>query len=52
MQAEAVVYACMQHEQRLPSGERRGFALGDSTGVGKGRILATLIWVRASVIQR
>ena len=36
-QMEAVVYAGQAHNQMLESGERRGFAIGDGTGVGKGR---------------
>lgn len=33
LQAEAVFYACQQHELFMPTGERSGFALGDSTGM-------------------
>lgn len=49
LQLEAVVYACQRHEQRLPSGARGGFFIGDGAGVGKGRELAGLIvenWVQ------
>lgn len=43
LQLEAVVYACQRHEQRLPSGARGGFFIGDGAGVGKGRAVAGLI---------
>lgn len=43
LQLEAVVYACQRHEQRLPSGARGGFFIGDGAGVGKGRTIAGLI---------
>ena len=36
-QIEAIIYSGQAHEQHLPSGERRGFFIGDGTGVGKGR---------------
>jgi predicted RNA methylase len=36
-QLETIVYAGQAHSQMLPSGERRGFAIGDGTGLGKGR---------------
>ena len=39
-QLEALTYACQAHQTRLASGARRGFLLGDGTGVGKGRTLA------------
>ena len=42
-QLEAVVYAGQAHEQRLPGGQRRGFFIGDGTGVGKGRTIAGII---------
>lgn len=42
-QIESVVYAGQQHEQFLPNGERRGFFIGDGTGVGKGREIAAII---------
>jgi predicted RNA methylase len=43
-QLEAVVYAGQAHEQMLPSNtERRGFFIGDGTGVGKGREIAGII---------
>lgn len=37
IQLEAVAMAGAAHEQKLPSGERRGFLIGDGTGVGKAR---------------
>lgn len=40
---EAVVYAGQAHEQMLPNGERRGFFIGDGTGVGKGREISCII---------
>lgn len=43
LQLEAIVYACQRHEQRLPSGARGGFFIGDGAGVGKGRTIAGLI---------
>lgn len=43
VQLEAVVLAGASHEQVLPSGERRGFLVGDGTGVGKARTLAGII---------
>jgi hypothetical protein len=44
-QLESVIYATMKfnEENLLPSGERRGFFLGDGAGVGKGRQIAALI---------
>lgn len=42
-QLEAVVYAGQAHAQTLPSGERRGFFIGDGTGVGKGREISGII---------
>ena len=43
VQAEAVVYACQAHSQRLPTGERMGFLLGDGVGLGKGRTIAGVV---------
>ena len=45
IQFEAVAYAGQAHEKMLPAVEgesamRRGFFLGDGTGVGKGRVVA------------
>ena len=31
------------HEQLLPSGQRKGYFIGDGTGVGKGRQLSGII---------
>lgn len=42
-QLEAVVYAGQAHEHLLPDGTRRGFYIGDGTGVGKGRELSAII---------
>ena len=42
-QLEAVVYAGQAHEQWLVNGQRRGFFLGDGTGVGKGRQISGII---------
>ena len=42
-QLEAVVYAGQAHQDFLDSGDRRGFFIGDGTGVGKGREVAGII---------
>ena len=42
-QLESVVYAGQAHQQFLPNGERRGFFIGDGTGVGKGREISGII---------
>ncbi|KAK9808500.1 hypothetical protein WJX73_001795 [Symbiochloris irregularis] len=42
-QLETIIYANDRFEQRLPSGERAGFFLGDGAGVGKGRQIAALV---------
>jgi len=42
-QLEAVVYAGQAHEQFLPGNIRRGFLIGDGTGVGKGREISAII---------
>ena len=47
-QLEAVVYAGQAHQKTLPAAEnekprRRGFFIGDGTGVGKGREVAGII---------
>ena len=49
IQLEAVVYAGQAHAKMLPAVEdetamRRGFFLGDGTGVGKGRVVAAVIF--------
>ena len=40
----AALLACSKHSQKLSSGERAGFYLGDSPGVGKGRIIASVVF--------
>jgi len=42
-QIEAVVYAGQAHQETLPDGKRKGFFIGDGTGVGKGREIAAII---------
>jgi hypothetical protein len=43
-QLEAVVYAGQAHAQLLPDGKtRKGFFIGDGTGVGKGREISGII---------
>lgn len=42
-QLENIVYAGQANEQILPDGERRGYFIGDGTGVGKGRQIAAII---------
>lgn len=42
-QLENVVYAGQAHAQTLPDGRRKGFFIGDGTGVGKGRQIAGII---------
>ncbi|MDK2932789.1 MAG: hypothetical protein PWP27_599 [Clostridiales bacterium] len=42
-QLESVVYAGQSHEHILPNGTRRGFFIGDGTGVGKGRQISGII---------
>jgi hypothetical protein len=42
-QLEAVVYAGQAHRDFLDTGARRGFFIGDGTGVGKGREIAGII---------
>lgn len=43
VQLEAVAYAGEAHSQTLPSGVRRGFMIGDGTGVGKAREISGII---------
>lgn len=43
-QLEAIAYAGQAHSQILPNGYRRGFFIGDGTGVGKGREIAGIIY--------
>ena len=40
---EAVVYAGQAHSGFLPNGKRKGFFIGDGTGVGKGREISGII---------
>lgn len=42
-QLESIVYAGQAHQQTLPNGQRRGFFIGDGTGVGKGREISGII---------
>ena len=42
-QIEAVVYAGQAHSEILPNGSRKGFFIGDGTGVGKGREISGII---------
>ena len=42
-QLEAVVYAGQAHQQLLENEQRRGFFVGDGTGVGKGREISGII---------
>ncbi|MDI6854804.1 MAG: strawberry notch family protein [Deltaproteobacteria bacterium] len=41
-QMEAVVYAGQAHQETLPDGSRRGFFIGDGTGLGKGREIGAI----------
>lgn len=42
-QLENIVYAGQAHSQLLPNGERKGYFIGDGTGVGKGVQIASII---------
>ena len=42
-QLENVIYAGQAHAQKLPNGQRKGFFIGDGTGVGKGRQISGII---------
>ena len=42
-QLEAVVYSGQAHSELLPNGSRKGFFIGDGTGVGKGREISGII---------
>jgi hypothetical protein len=42
-QLETVVYAGQAHESFLPDGARRGYFVGDGTGVGKGREISAIL---------
>jgi len=43
-QLEAIIYAGQAHQEHLDTGERKGFFIGDGTGVGKGREIAGIIY--------
>ena len=43
IQLEAIAYAGQAHEVILPNGQRKGFFIGDGTGVGKGREVSGVI---------
>lgn len=42
-QIEPIVYAGQSFEQTLPDGTRKGYFIGDGTGVGKGREISGII---------
>ncbi|HQD31964.1 MAG TPA: strawberry notch family protein [Clostridiales bacterium] len=42
-QLESVIYAGQAHSNILPDSTRKGFFIGDGTGVGKGRTIAGII---------
>ena len=42
-QLECIVYAGQAHGQMLTDGKRKGYFIGDGTGVGKGRQIAGII---------
>ena len=42
-QLENIIYAGQAHEQTLPNGQRKGYFIGDGTGVGKGRQISGII---------
>lgn len=42
-QLESLVYAGQAHSDLLPNGSRKGFFIGDGTGVGKGREISGII---------
>jgi antirestriction protein ArdC/phage/plasmid primase-like uncharacterized protein len=42
-QLETVVYAGQAHSELLPNGSRKGYFIGDGTGVGKGREISGII---------
>ena len=43
-QLEAIIFAGTAHSKFLGDGSRKGFFIGDGTGVGKGREIAGIIW--------
>lgn len=42
-QLENIIYAGQAHEQMLPNGQRKGYFIGDGTGVGKGRQISGIL---------
>ena len=42
-QLETISYAGQAHQDHLPDGKRKGYFIGDGTGVGKGRQIAGII---------
>ncbi|MFH1152970.1 MAG: strawberry notch family protein, partial [Pseudomonadota bacterium] len=42
-QLEAIIYAGRAHQKKNPDGTRKGFFIGDGTGVGKGREISGII---------
>jgi len=42
-QLESIIYAGQAHSELLPNGSRKGFFIGDGTGVGKGREISGII---------
>lgn len=42
-QLESIIYAGQAHSDMLPNGKRRGYFIGDGTGVGKGREIAGIL---------
>lgn len=42
-QLETTAYAGQAHQERLPDGRRKGYFIGDGTGVGKGREICGII---------
>ena len=42
-QLENIIYAGQAHEKKLADGRRRGYFIGDGTGVGKGRQISGII---------
>lgn len=42
-QLENISYAGQAHQEKLPNGQRKGYFIGDGTGVGKGRQIAGII---------
>jgi hypothetical protein len=44
LQKDTIAFASVQHERILPDGSRAGSFIGEGTGVGKGRMIAGLIF--------